>query len=405
LWARDRAPQWPVLHAMADEMTLSGGKTVLHVSSAHRVSDGRIARKEAAALSAAGYDVTVLGLERASGTILPEGPRFVEYDVPSSRVRRFLIRLPWVAAYCLKHRFDVYHLHDPDLILLGFILKIYRRQVIYDVHEAYPMVILDRQWIPRFLRAPLSRLWRVAESAFVRSVDLTVAAHEPVERQFGGGRVITVHNYPIVREFAPAENLAMGQRPNRVIYHGDLTAQRGLFTMTAAVAQVDPELSAELRLGGTLAPELQQDLAQRADMRRIQYLGWLDKDRLAEELSQARAGLVLLHPTNNYKIIRPNKLYEYMAAGLPVIASDFPHWREVVEAVDCGLLVDPLDPSAIAQAINYLLTHPVEAEAMGRRGRDAVMAHYNWASEGQRLVASYDDLFGSLETRTAAGHV
>lgn len=384
-------------------MKPSGAKTVLHVSSAHRVSDGRIARKEAAALSAAGYDVTVLGLERANGTTLPEGPKFVEYDVPSSRFRRFLIRLPWLAGYCVKHRFDVYHLHDPDLILLGFILKICRRHVVYDVHESYPMVILDRQWIPRVLRSPLSWLWRAVESAFVKMIDLTVAAHEPVERQFSAGRVITVHNYPIIREFAPTAGLAMDQRPSRVIYHGDLTEQRGLFTMTAAVAEVDPEVSAELRLGGTLTPELQHDLTQRCDMRRIQYLGWLDKDRLAEELSQVRVGLVLLHPTNNYKVIRPNKLYEYMAAGLPVVASDFPHWREVVETANCGILVDPLDSSAIAQAIKYLLTHPAEAEAMGRRGRDAVAAHYNWNTESERLVSSYDDLFGAVETRTAPG--
>src|SRR3546814_12200770 len=90
-------------------------------------------------------------------------------------------------------------------------------------------------------------------------------------------------------------------------------------------------------------------------MQRTRHLGWLDQAQLAEEMAQARAGLVLLHPTNNYLVIRPNKLFEYMAAGLPVIASDFGHWREVVEPAGCGLLVNPTDTRAIARAIEHLI--------------------------------------------------
>jgi glycosyltransferase involved in cell wall biosynthesis len=136
-------------------------------------------------------------------------------------------------------------------------------------------------------------------------------------------------------------------------------------------------------------------------MQRTRYLGWLNKERLAEELGQARAGLVLLHPTNNYQVIRPNKLYEYMAAGLPVIASDFPRWREVVEPANCGLLVDPLDTAVIARAVEYLLTHPDEAAAMGERGRKAVMAHYNWQMEHRKLLAGYEGLFETVRHTSA----
>ena len=369
-------------------------KSVLHVSSAHRVSDGRISRKEATALSAAGYDVTVMGLERAGGTVLPHGPRFVEYDAPAARRRRFLIRLPWLLGYCFRHRYDIYHLHDPDLIPLGIFLKLLGRRVVYDVHESYPMVILDRDWIPRPLRPLLSRAWRSLETAFVRWADLTVAAHDTVKQQFAHGNLLTVHNYPILEDLAVTKSVAMAERPCRVIYHGDLTVQRGLFTMIEAMAKVDLGEEVVLRLCGSLPPALHEKIVEMPGMQRTAYLGWTDGEKLAEELSHARAGLILLHPTNNYKVIRPNKLYEYMAAGLPVIASDFSHWREIVGSVNCGILVDPLDTAAIARAIEYLITHPDEAAAMGERGRQAAVARYNWQNERHKLIAGYERAFG-----------
>jgi glycosyltransferase involved in cell wall biosynthesis len=101
---------------------------------------------------------------------------------------------------------------------------------------------------------------------------------------------------------------------------------------------------------------------------------------------------VTLHPIRTYLDSLPVKMFEYMAAGIPVIASDFPLWREIVVGHKCGICVDPMDPRAIACAIDYLVAHPDVAREMGENGRRAARERYNWGHEEKRLL----DFYGTL---------
>ena len=105
-------------------------------------------------------------------------------------------------------------------------------------------------------------------------------------------------------------------------------------------------------------------------------------------------GLVTLAPRPNYLESYPTKLFEYMASGVPVVASDFPLWRKIVEDAGCGLLVDPQKPEAIAKAMDWLFEHPNQAADMGAAGRRAAHRTYNWQSEADKLLALYEKMEG-----------
>jgi glycosyltransferase involved in cell wall biosynthesis len=107
--------------------------------------------------------------------------------------------------------------------------------------------------------------------------------------------------------------------------------------------------------------------------------------------------LVVLSPVPNYVQANPTKMFEYMAAGIPVIASNFPAWATIVNRHECGLCVDPESETAIAAAINWIMEHPAEAARMGANGRRAVERLYSWEAEREKLLALYEQLIGRGE--------
>ena len=125
---------------------------------------------------------------------------------------------------------------------------------------------------------------------------------------------------------------------------------------------------------------------------RVNALGFLDRAGVRDVLGRSMAGLVTFHPAPNHIDAQPNKMFEYMSAGIPVIASDFPLWREIIAGNDCGLLVDPVNPAAIAEAIDTRVNNPDMAQRMGENGRRAVEARYNWGIEEQKLLAFYEQI-------------
>ena len=118
----------------------------------------------------------------------------------------------------------------------------------------------------------------------------------------------------------------------------------------------------------------------------------MGRNEVANVMSCSKAGIVIFHPLPNHIDAQPNKMFEYMSAGLPIISSNFVLWKEIVERNNCGICVNPLEPKEIAQSIEYIITHSNEAKEMGQNGKKAVLEKYNWGVEEKKLFEVYKGL-------------
>lgn len=290
----------------------------------------------------------------------------------------------------IQERGDAYHLHDPELIPAGLLLKLLGKRVVYDVHEHYGKLIRSKFWIPKPLRWLIAGMTNALERSAAFVFDGIVVATPAIAEVFPAPKTVVVQNFALVSEFISIDAADYQTRGHNVAYVGSITRDRGAEEMVKAMASAADVKAPVMLLAGPFAPpSLKADLQREPGYAHVDYLGVLDRQEVQRTLARSRAGLVVLHPESNYLDSYPVKLFEYMSAGLPVIASDFPYWKQFISDIGSGLMVDPLDTGAISDAIRWLLEHPVEAEEMGKRGREAVLTHYSWEGEARKLVDFY----------------
>lgn len=363
---------------------------IAHLTSVHPRFDTRIFLKQCRSLAASGHRVSLIVAD-GKGDEVRDGVGIIDVGASRGRLDRMVGAGRRVLRRAQALDADVYHLHDPELLLVGLALKRQGKVVIFDAHEDLPQQILSKSYLHPLMRGTISHLAAWFERFACKRVDHVVAATPIIRSKFTemGIHATVVANFPILGELA-VQNKAWEKR-DQICYVGGITVARGLREMVDAMAIV--KSGARLQLAGPIGEKgLREGVGARPGWDRVDELGILARKGVRDVLVSSVAGLVTLHPTLAYMDSLPVKMFEYMSAGVPVIASNFPLWREIIEGNDCGLCVDPLDPHAIATAIDRLVGDPALARRMGDNGREAVEQRYNWAIEERHLLALYERL-------------
>jgi glycosyltransferase involved in cell wall biosynthesis len=370
---------------------------VAHLTSVHSPTDVRIYDKECCSLFEEGYDTVVVG----PGESRDDGcrPRVSGVVISRSRAERLLRTIPSVLRHALEVDAEIFHLHDPELIPVGLVLKAMGKKVIFDSHEDIVVDILEKTYLPPAARHLCSGIGRALLFLADNCFDAIVAATGDIANNFTNRNTTTINNFPEWRacELEQFIGVDFANRRPIVAYVGGISADRGIIEMVQALELVARTTPVTLVLAGPFqSPELEKEVRGLFGWRFVDYRGKLARSKVLELLAEAVCGLLVLHPTGNYLRSNPIKLYEYLALGLPVIMSDFPAWRELFSTLNIGVFVNPHDPRQIAESIGWILANRRHAAHMGERGRHAVGEQFNWTSERTKLLGLYRNLLGSI---------
>lgn len=363
---------------------------VCHMSSVHGQEDTRIFHKECVSLARGGFEVYqitkgetycksnvhLMGIEGTCGSII--GRMINTTEAVYEKVKEI--------------NADIYHAHDPELLPILLKLKKVGKKVIFDSHEYVVGTIHEKEYIPLMFRSLVGTVYEFYQTYACKMLDAVVTATPNVTEYFKGigiNRVIDLCNFPILNDdFVPP--CYDGQI---AVFAGGISAQWNHECIIDAIERID---NIKYVLCGGSDKQYLERLKSHPGWAKVEYKGKIPHEQVAEVLQRATVGFALLTPGENTDGTNGNmantKIFEEMAAGLPVICTEFTRWKDFVETYDCGICVRPNDVAQIVSAVEQLVHSPGMAEAKGRNGRRLVEEKFNWAREEQKLLALYDEI-------------
>lgn len=360
---------------------------ICHMTSVHPRYDVRIFLKECKYLSVY-YDVYLLVAD-GKGNEEFENIHIIDVGKPTRRLKRMFSTSNLIYFKAIDLNCNIYHFHDPELIFTGAKLVKKGKKVIYDVHEDVPKQIKSKDYYNIWFRIFASFFIAKVENYYAPKFSAIITATDFIKKRFERlNNVITeVCNFPLMSEFRI--DSSYNRTENRICYIGGISVQRGI---NEIIKVFDKKHDFFLELAGEIE---NKEIAQRInslDPDRIKYHGFINRKQVQELISRSKIGLVILHPTPNHLNSLPIKMFEYMAGGIPVIASGFSLWKQIIEENNCGICVDPFDLNAIEKAIRFFIDNESERKRMGANGRNAVMSKYQWDTEAAKLHDIYRKL-------------
>lgn len=369
-------------------------KKIMMFSSVHVWNDTRIFYKEAMTLADAGFEVDFYAIDNGMEVVKHPGLRV--HLLPASTLR--LARpFRWRKLYNIAKASDAmyYHIHDPELLLL--LPKLCKKKpdaiLTYDMHENFPADIGTKTWIPAILRKPLKKWILRMEKRTMACCDHIIFAEESYVGSYEHVtcKKTTIYNYPTYMEAIPKR---LSKSPFTLIYVGSITEDRGVFEMLELIRGLQEKhpQAYRLKLLGPMTNSLEIEVQEFVSKHRletaVQVYGRVPYPEIWQAYAESDLGLCLLHPIPNYLQSMATKLYEYMAASLPILASDFPDWAAFIEKHQSGTVSSPFDIEKLLCEVENRAANPQFYAQEGERGRLAYEQEYHWGIEAQKMLTA-----------------
>ena len=284
---------------------------------------------------------------------------------------------------------EIYHIHDPELLLHATKLKLSNKVVIYDSHEDVPSDILDKNWIgPRPFRIIVSLIFNVFEKAVSKKLDGVISVSDPITSKFFNSNKVTIHNYPLINQFIQPRSSKKKSRI-RIIYSGGLSSVRGIKEIIDSLHYQKNEIVLYLA-GSWESYEYETFCKSSNGWKNVFYLGLLSPEKNIKVMSKCDIGIINYHPIANHIHCLPNKIYEYFAAGLVVQMSNIDYWKK--EFTDLGFFHESDNPKTIAHTTNEICNNLLQCEGVQKRALEYVKVK-SWENEFNKLNNFYNSFF------------
>lgn len=368
---------------------------VCQISTAHPTFDGRIFHKQCKSLVKAGFDVTLIVGHDKTETV--DGVNIIPISKSKSRFKRFFFKSIHAFFKAKKVKADVYHLHDPELLITGILLKLFRKKVIFDMHELIYHQISDKDYLGGSLNRKLfAKGYKILESIGINNFNSIILAEDGYTKYFEKhypkkmSKITIVRNYPIlelINDEIQQVKLVKDDSCFKLVYAGSLSKIRGIGEICQAVHELD--LPIQLILMGIWSDESLRT-ACKIDNHKIIYKGVLPLNEVYREMYTCDLGIALLYPVENHLTSLPVKNFEYMTCGIPMLISNFDSWQKAFK--DVAIFSDPLNVNEIKEKIIWAMHHKNELLKMGNAGKENVSKNYSWENEAVTLVQVYKNL-------------
>lgn len=369
-------------------------KKICHLTSVHPRYDSRILHRECVSLAENGYEVYLLVNDNGQKENYHGVKIFTTHRYYNNRIKRMCFGVKKIYDLAKKVDAEIYHLHDPELLLIAPFLKRKGKKVVFDSHETYYLQIREKEYIPLAFRKMLAGLYWLIETVIIKKIDAVICPGTVLGKNPFKGRtkrVAYINNVPRLEELEVEITDVNKKEENAICYVGSLTVDRGITNLVKAAYQAN----VTLYLAGKFSPAAyEQELMEMEEYKAVKYLGFLDRREIYDLYSKVCIGMCTLLPVGQYNKgdNLPTKVYEYMAAGLPVILSDFPYNKKVMEKYQFGEIVNPEDIDEITNKIKKMLSDKFLCDEAGKKGREIVLKKYNWSVEEKKLLGLYEVL-------------